>query len=216
MAWRFENVYERNIKVRGLDPSKLKVIIKVVEPFSEHPRPPKFRLNWGAEYGEFLLKGGSLLPTQGTNAVIDRKMVLARPYSPEQFSKLATSCNSLQLLERDASGLSFLTKNDYFDLVKIVSSKDYPKMVEDLEKEGYLKIIPSQNYLATDPRRFKLAPKSVDITESLREYGDTYYEIDSLGTTFFSQMSLSIEELWRLVVKTQLKDSSAENNGNSH
>jgi len=216
MAWRFENVYERDVKVRGLDPSKLKVIIKVVEPFSGCQRPPKFRLNWGAEYGEFFLKGGVLLPTLGTNVVIDRKMVSVRPYSPEEFSKLASGCDVLQLLERDASELKFLTKNDYFDLVRVISSKDYPKMVEDLEKEGYLSIISSQNYLATDPRRFQLSPKAVGILSNLREYSGTYYEMDSLGTSFFSHMNDGIEELWKLVVKTQLKDSSVKNNGESH
>ena len=81
---------------------------------------------------------------------------------------------------------------DLFHEVKVRSYTDYAWIITDLEKNGFVDTYPSENILRTDERRFTLKPKSETINPDLRSYIGQTFEVDSLGTSFYSELSEGI------------------------
>jgi len=103
-----------------------------------------------------------------------------------------------------------------FNFVQVTNYLDYPKMVTDLKERGWLTTCESQNILRTDERRFTLRKEAVAVVKELEDYTGETYEVDSLGTSFWDDLSKGIERLWssRLkVVSEHQQPATSEEHG---
>ena len=80
---------------------------------------------------------------------------------------------------------------DLFHEVKVRTYIDYSWIITDLEENGFVDICPSENILRTDERRFMLTPKSKTFP-NLGSYIGQTFEVDSLGTSFYPELSEGI------------------------
>lgn len=97
---------------------------------------------------------------------------------------------------------------DMFAMVRVMEYPDWSRMVTDLEKAGLLTTGISTNVLCTDQRTFTLTDRPEGPTagtegargakrsEGESKYVGKRYEVDILGTKFFTELSDVISKLW--------------------
>lgn len=139
--------------------------------------------------GEFMYS-----PERGDDSIFGKYLEF-RGYALPEFLELCWGCEYLRIF----------TDSLIFDLAKIAETKiiqyvSYPQTITDLEKLKFVSVEPSTNFLRVDERKFRFEEKSFEIVPSLREYQD-FYEVDSLGTYFFEDLSKNVVELWICVHK---------------
>ena len=194
MALKFEKVYQASkIELQSFLEVSLILRKKILDELEkdENIIQPFIRLNWGAEYVDFSISDPRreyLFPQEGTTNGLSRTEIKERRL--RDFHGLMSTCTSIQLFEKDMD----LELGKYFDKAKIFHYKDYPRMISDLEKEGCVETIKSQNIMTVDGRRFKVTKKGKSLVPGLERH--CYFEVDSLGTSMFIEMSKNIENLW--------------------
>jgi len=210
MARKFEQHYVRSIT----DPSRELVVddLKTALECADD-----FRAVWGGEYVEFHHEEGVIYPTGGSFGLLGcteaGMKVDVKEYTPEEFCELLRDTNATEFVlifvseggvpQKDSSLASI------FNYVQVTNYLDYPKMVTDLKERGWLTTCESQNILRTDERRFTLRKEAVTVVKELEDYTGETYEVDSLGTTFWDDLTKGIERLWssRLKVVSEHQQS---------
>ncbi len=213
MAKKFETHY---IQLLGSDkPSFLSVDdLKLAIHYSS-----EIRGVWGEEYVDFHIEKGVIYPTKGSFNLLGcseaRMTVGIKEYSLEEFIGMLkrTSATKFILLVVNNKPIE-LAK--IFTCIQITYSIDYPKMVTDLERRRWLSTCRSLNVLSTDERRFTLKAGAEKIDIRLKDYISETYEVDSLGTSFWDDLTKGIEKLWSSHLKATPADQqsgSTEKNG---
>jgi hypothetical protein len=194
MALKFEKVYQASkLDLNLFLEVSLILRKKILEELKkdEDIKQPIIRLNWGAEYVDFSISDPRreyLFPQEGTTKGF--QMTGVKEYKLREFHKLMSNCTRIQLFEKDLN----LELGKYFDKAKIFHYKDYPRMITDLEEEKCVETIKSQNIMTVDGRRFKVTKKGESLVPGLERH--CFFEVDSLGTSMFIEMSKNIENLW--------------------
>ena len=201
MALKFERVFVRNLQSSNSDLRDFtpEIITEIIGETCK--TEPKFRLEWGGEYLDFRLNEGRtyLIPERGSVSLLQNSAMVV-PQNAKSFVSLAASASQFFVFE-GPKGVNLLPIN-FFDVIQVVGSKDYPKMLSDLEKAKKVRTAKSTNVLSVSGQRFQFEdPDAVCI------YGPVFYEADSLGTTMFVKLSKTIETMW---TKSQLKDGQEE------
>lgn len=181
MAFKYEKNYFR--KNRGALPPT------AIQKLKDARCPITIRLMWGGEYVDYGFGPQNLYPIQGSAQKIDNGY--AREMSVAGFSKLVRSATEIAILGiEDPHDLPPACRK-WFDEVKIVKYKDYKKMIQDLHEKGIVEVCPTKNILSTSGLKFRwLSEPEFSI------YGSHFYEVDSLGTTLFKNLSQAVEKEW--------------------
>lgn len=208
MASSYIVSYERNLTSFPLDVGSLRKILSVSR---------EVTLWWGGEYVVFYCpkfdddiedakaKLGisapeeSIYPQSGSSSLLGDVVPLSS-YNLEQFCSLAKSSRSEKI---SATVYSDIMGGDLdFDSFRRFTCKryiDYSRTITELEKKLYVYVSPSENILTTDGRRFSLTEKG-NIDGMFDEYMGVTFEVDSLGTTFCSDITNLIELLYLKVI----------------
>ncbi len=126
----------------------------------------------------------------------DENLKLAiKAHSPKEFLELMRKATEFIVII-DSSTIIHNNIFCLFQHIELDKYTDYPQMITQLGKRGYLKILPSSNILATDERKFTLNENAGEKVEELREYLHTPYEVDCLGMNLWRNLSKGIEKLW--------------------
>ena len=156
---------------------------------------PKITLYWGAEYVHFVKFREILYPSEGSSSILGI-MIPLMGYDIAHFKNL--------LEEKKPSNILVFYENllsnkmlEIFDVGVVEPYKDYSEAITYLEEKGYVATIPSISDLRTDERRFSFLPKVYDILspELVEKYGERVFEVDSLGSSFFKELSDLISSL---------------------
>ena len=165
------------------------------------------RLLWGDKYAEFKyakdpedksfpMKG--FYPHTGSNDILG-EVVKIKLYTSPEFLNLYTSSDFLVALDVDTSNVGAC--NELFSSSNVTWYTDYSQLVTYLENSKYLRTKQTENWLSVDGRKFKLNKKFVECVPQLETYSQTYYEVDSLGTSLFSELTKFMEILYEYVQK---------------
>lgn len=210
MAKKLDIHYIRNLKLNPLNVDDLKKIIDI---------SPLVRLYWGKEYVDFnftspvdydleidkilqTFEGGKipigLYPVNGSYSLLGRGVseysIDIKVYALEEFCKISKNAQEVVAMKvplDKPTSPGFIYK-DLFHEVKVMKYTDYSWIITDLEKHGFVDTFPSENSLRTDERRFRLNSKSEMVIPDLAPYIGKTYEVDSLGTTFFPELSKGV------------------------
>ena len=198
MARKFEFHYTRLLRESPLTVEDLRSVI---------PHASSLRSSWGSEYIDFQHDEDVIYPNQGSIDVLSNPDIgigfsTGACYSPEEF------CHFLQ--EKEATEFTIIRCSDdiiqtqpgrIFHYVKITSYTDYPKMISDLEEKGVVTTFPSSNILCCDERKFSFVPGRIDGVEEIEGYQQSTFEVDSLGTSFWPELTDGVEKLWTRYLK---------------
>lgn len=210
MAKKLDIHYVRNLKLNPLNIDDLKKIIDI---------SPFIRLYWGKEYVDFnftspvdydlevdkilqRFEGGEipigLYPTNGSYSLLGRGVsehsIDIKVYNLKEFCKISKNSQEVVAMKIPFNRQTSLGNiyKDLFHEVKVIKYTDYSWIITDLEEHGFVDTFPSENFLKTDERRFILNSKSEKVIPDLAPYIGKTYEVDSLGTTFFPDLSKGI------------------------
>jgi len=155
----------------------------------------KITLLWGAEYVHFVNVKKHMCPQEGSSSLLGIVVPLMG-YNSNNFIDLIKSAKPSNILFYGSpeKGLSD-SMIKIFKTTTTTMYKDYPEAITYLERDGFVTTYPSISDLRTDDRRFSILPKAIGVLCSLKKYENNSFEVDSLGTIFFSELSELIEEL---------------------
>jgi len=143
---------------------------------------------------ENLLLG--LYPVDGSYSLLGRGVsqnsIDLKIYNLKEFCEISKKAQELVAMGCNEVSIPGSAGKDLFHKVKVRSYIDYPWIITDLEKNGFLNTFPSENILRTDERRFNIKSKSAIINPDLSSYIGQTFEVDSLGTSFYSELSEGI------------------------
>lgn len=122
-----------------------------------------------------------------------------KKYDPETFIELYNKSTMLVAADIDTSNVG--SCNELFESSNVTWYTDYPTLVSFLDGKGYISTYISENWLSIDQRKFKINNKAKEIIPYLKNYGELY-EVDSLGTTLFIDLTRSLELLYESVQKS--------------
>lgn len=173
---------------------------------------------WGEEYVDFHIEEDTIYPICGSFNLLGYaetgKKVAVKDYSFEEFIEMlkSTSATEFALTMTTPEGpVQSRELSKIFNRARISRFTDYSKIVTDLEERGWLITCPSQNILRTDERRFTLSPHVEDVCSSLKEYIGEMYEVDSLGTGFWTELTKGVEKLWDIHLKAASSKQQLDN-----
>jgi hypothetical protein len=157
-----------------------------------------------------------LYPTNGSYELLGRGIsknsIDIKTYNLKEFcemSKKATEFIAMytqsEKIDSRSSNHSNLENNiNLFHTTKIKSYIDYSYIITELEKNKFVNTFSSENILRTDERRFSLNAISKKINPAIDLYIGNTYEVDSLGTNFYSELSQEISFLYSRYFKDRL------------
>jgi len=151
-------------------------------------------LFWGGFYICFQCEGSKFHPLNGTPNILNE--IEMKPYSLRDMKDLSDGCERIEVEIGKKLGRS---NKELFDKVKIHKFRNYSKIIDDLQKSGFIAVEKSTCFLATDPRKFMLFEKVVDIIPELKKEINIMYEVDCLGSSLFVDLTKTIIELWDIV-----------------
>lgn len=207
MATKFKYVCIRFLDEEKIIEPEIEVLVKITD---------IIRLEWDAEYVDFryvstssdpdvkytvsalrILIEEGLFPTEGSFSLLGGKnsIVQVKPYSIEEFCTLCKNASTLSIIVDDLREID--NCKDIFGLVHIKPYVDYSELISILEKGKLLTTFPSTTYLSVDGRRFALSPCVTEYNPLLQKYIGENYEVDSLGTGFFKDLT---EEVVKLLI----------------
>lgn len=137
-------------------------------------------------------------PQTGSWEILGTSVELKK-YDLESFIKLYDTATMLVAIDIDTSNVGLC--NELFESSTVTWYTDYPKLVNFLDNRGYLSTYISENWLSVDQRKFKINNKAKEIIPYLKNFGG-WYEVDSLGTTLFIDLTRSLELLYESVQKS--------------
>jgi hypothetical protein len=145
-----------------------------------------------------------LYPTNGSYNLLGRGVsknsIDIKTYNLKEFCELSKKATKFISMDIGHSmNNSKLENNKYinlFDTTKIKSYIDYSYIITELEKIKLVNTFFSENILRTDERRFTVNISSIKINPSISPYVEKTYEVDSLGTMFYSELSKEISFLY--------------------
>lgn len=155
----------------------------------------RITLLWGAEFCNFEREENTVYPMEGSNVILGTLIPLVN-YNTNNFCQL--------IKETKPSSISVCTLTDLpnsmkslFDSAKSVKYYDYSQMITSLEAKGYISCLRSSSFLCNDERRFVVLEKVCGVVKDLGKYVNQAYEVDSLGSAFFDELSCLIRELYQ-------------------
>jgi hypothetical protein len=220
MAIKLEIYYIKDLHLTNLNVKELKTIVYNIS--------SSLRLNWGKEYIDFNFVTYSidrdvtktlqhlqnenviigLYPTGGSYQLLGRNIsknsIDIKIYNLVEFcelSKKATEFIVMNIQQENEYKLENSKYINFFHTTKIKKYIDYSHIITELEKVDIINTFPSENILRTDERRFVLNPISKKINPNISEYIGKTYEVDSLGTLFYSELSEEIYLLYSIYFK---------------
>lgn len=201
MAFRYIKYLTRDLNNNPpISPEDLSSICKVAK---------ELRLEWGGQFVNFIYEMGFIHPVNGCHALIgydENFTVQTKTYTLSGFCKLMVGASEfIVLVDQDVHF------NDIFQYVKVGKCIDYTRMINDLDGERAVFVSCSANLLATDPRRFAIDQKAVNIIKELDDYKNEYYEVDVLGNQMFEHLSHHICELWKRVIQVKVEEGTIHN-----
>jgi len=204
MATRFEKVYTRDLvesneRLEDLNSEVISKLIKTIIDASNQLDSVTFRIEWAGEYVDFSLDiKGKFIPKEGSIKILNNKN-FHRLFDAKSFYEIIKGATKFLIFEGinglDLSGLQL------FSSIKILASKNFEQMLKDLEQAGIVNTETSSNILSVSSKRFRFKRLEEQV-----KYSTEYYEVDCLGTSFFTYLSDDIEKMW-----IQLKDGEGEN-----
>lgn len=170
------------------------------------------RLLWGEEYVEFIFEDEKIYPIEGSTSIIGfspHHKVSPVQHNIDEFLELIKTCSKFILIPNDDKTISEECEK-FFDVVRIHRVEDYSSMVTELEKYGYVETVRSTNIMAVDERKFMLTEKAYsalnhliiegkDKKINILRYANIAYEVDTLGTSLFSELTDIIIDLHKLL-----------------
>lgn len=142
------------------------------------------------EDDEFSLKG--FYPYCGSWELIG-SFIEVKTYTHKEFLEMYKSSDKMVAIDVDTSHLG--TCDELFCSSEMQWYIDYSKLVSFLEEKKCLKTYLSENWLSVDGRKFKLRSIAAGYVPSLKEYLNSWYEVDSLGTIMFCDLTKLLETL---------------------
>ncbi len=168
-------------------------ILNIIKKSSE------IRLTLGNEYVSFVYdKNEDLLyPTEG-NIEFFMKYIRIQDYNTKEFYTLLCEVK-LDMIYIYLKNMEDIPSDINNLKLKIVRLDNHSKTITDLEKIGYVNTFLSNNIMAVDKRRFKIQKEAIKYVKELDFYLNRTYEVDSLGTSFFLELTTYIKRLWKIV-----------------
>lgn len=151
-----------------------------------------------AKNSEFFNPECGFYPQNGSWEILGIN-VEVKKYSLKEFLVLCKSSEKIIALDIDTSNIGLC--NELFQNSNVTWYTDYSQLVSFLEKNGYLTTYITENWLSVDGRKFKLNKKSSDTIKLLKNY-NSFYEVDSLGTTLFIELTKTLELLYETIQKS--------------
>jgi len=157
----------------------------------------KMTLCWGAEHCSFEIEEGIIYPTEGSSSIIGVSVPLSN-YNTGHFCQLIkdTKPSSVHVV------CLYLPEGSkkLFDYSKTLTVQDYGAGITHLEKLGYVACCNSLSVLCEDSRRFTVLASAVGVIRELKKYEGLLYEVDSLGSTMFGELTGLIKLLLEKVM----------------
>lgn len=183
MARRQEKIYTRMLDDGSMiSPKDLSEVL----PLSE-----EFKCMWGGEYIVFCSDRGIIYPLRGSTSLLGR-LVDINPYTCEEFC----ACLEQSMCTKLVMSCQGDVPENFFGELTILSYPDFSQTITDLENKGLVTTFQSQNILREDDRRFSLHPRCEEIISGIEKYMGESFEVDSLGTNFWIDLTNYINMLW--------------------
>jgi len=165
----------------------------------------EIKVKWGHEYVIFNHFLDSIYVDRGSPHLLSKGVVPIDKYDPKYFSRMLsrTKATSLDITLIDES-----LDTPYSPHLKVIHRLiDYSQTVTDLENLRFLSTTRSLTAPVVDERRFTLLQNSLDYVD-VEEYVGETYEVDSLGSSFWKDLTEKVVELWQKTshLKVKLED----------
>ena len=184
MAFRTERVY---LSHSSPNKTEIKNVIEKIKEVYLGEVEARFRIEWGGEYLDLrITEDNIIIPDRGSRSIFSSS-VFFTTYEPETLVKILKNATRFSVFEGPKQ--VDLTSFTFFDTIKILRYKDYPRMICDLEKAGKVIVTTSNNLLSVSGKVFRFLNHS--------KYGVIYYEVDSIGTSIFKDLTEDIEKMWK-------------------
>jgi hypothetical protein len=121
-------------------------------------------------------------------------------YSNLEFIKLYDTSTQLIAIDVDTSNIG--TCNELFQRSDVIWLTNYSKLISFLESNSYVHTKYTENWLSVDGRKFKIEKRALEYVPLLSNYIGTYYEVDSLGTRMFEELTSFLEMLCECIQKS--------------
>lgn len=121
-------------------------------------------------------------------------------YTIKEFIELYNTSSYLVAMNVDTSNIGIC--NELFQKSDVTWLTNYPKLISFLEDSGYVRTKYTENWLSIDGRKFKIEKIATEYIPQLGSYTNTYYEVDSLGTSIFVELTSYLEMLCECIQKS--------------
>jgi|LakMenEpi03Aug12_release.lakeMendotaPanAssembly.Ray.scaffolds.fasta_scaffold06067_16 hypothetical protein len=121
-------------------------------------------------------------------------------YSNLEFIKLYETSTQLIAIDVDTSNIG--TCNELFQKSDVIWLTNYSKLISFLESNNYVRTKYTENWLSVDGRKFKIEKRAIEHVPLLSSYIENYYEVDSLGTRLFEELTSFLEMLCECIQKS--------------
>ena len=186
MATKIQKVLRKDLIDDNLTLSDVK---KIAENLSEDNL---VRIFWGGEYIDFMFSSEQFLPQSGSVRILNNRN-LTRSLNYQDFMDLANGSDQVSIfINHDQKYI------EIFDKVNFYYYTDYLQTINDLRKSNKVIVEDSLNVISKSGKRFKFNK----IVHQLK-YGNDFFEVDSLGTRIFKEMTEEVENMWKNMFKDQ-------------